>query len=654
MRLAASVRRAVGDRMTRKGGVWMLGRRGQHIGEYAVLVGVVASAFVGTQMYVSRRLAGSLIGASTTILGTERPAEDGTSRSSSSGTVSEQGNAGGIVTQSASTAEGESHAGFILAEAYGPYVRETLTFTKPTSFEPIISALAEEDETVFSVLEEDDGTMTVVLQGRDGKKRTLSYKVVQVVAVKEGEATALWAFLDTTGDGVSDTVVVGLPTALTEEALALSLIQDDSLQQMASGVAKFFKDLETELGREEPTDQSLTRLSDKQRDRLTETAQSGREAAERIEQNLEGVRPGELPREKLLELAEEIRQDLETVDQADRSIRQTLTPSPTTRRFGERAITLDDDDQNGLYDTYGYLDSGNLWRSVLNFDGGLEADEEVAFVLQPISELPTEDAHIEDDEGWLNKERDAIEADAWRVVEEEVGDEAVVSILEGIVTDVKDTGTGYFRLGATTEDLDGFIQTFMENERYEEWGIRSDDTARVGRLQDVLDQLVVSDGPADDRDRLGQAIDTLLVSDTAAEKREVYRGLGGGEFLVVNSDVYHDDIVTSQEYELPEWRQQAGHSLERDDLGFPVGINTDEDEELEIRFLSGSGRRELHAVQENVNGHWLPPRAMEIEETATALPLRAPKRNEDGGATSDVVEREPVRRSALVLGVSLD
>ena len=280
----------------------MLGRRGQHIGEYAVLVGVVASAFVGTQMYVSRRLAGSLIGASTTILGTERPAEDG-----------------------------ESHAGFILAEAYGPYVRETLTFTKPTSFEPIISALAEEDETVFSVLEEDDGTMTVVLQGRDGKKRTLSYKVVQVVAVKEGEATALWAFLDTTGDGVSDTVVVGLPTALTEEALALSLIQDDSLQQMASGVAKFFKDLETELGREEPTDQSLTRLSDKQRDRLTETAQSGREAAERIEQNLEGVRPGELPREKLLELAEEIRQDLETVDQADRSIRQTLQPSPMTR-----------------------------------------------------------------------------------------------------------------------------------------------------------------------------------------------------------------------------------------------------------------------------------------------------------------------------------
>ncbi len=99
----------------------MWDRRGQQIGEYAVLIGIVATAFVGSQLYMSRRIAGSLIAVSTTVLGP--PAADtGTNTSTTDSAVNEIGNAAGIHTQILSNANGNSTSGNVLAEAFGPYL----------------------------------------------------------------------------------------------------------------------------------------------------------------------------------------------------------------------------------------------------------------------------------------------------------------------------------------------------------------------------------------------------------------------------------------------------------------------------------------------------------------------------------------------------
>lgn len=100
----------------------MRGTRGQQIGEYAVLLGIVGLAFVGSQMLMSRRVGGGLIAFSQTVLGTPDAPEGGSSGSTSNSVVTETGDPDRVRTVSSGSASGGSSAGHILAEAYGPYI----------------------------------------------------------------------------------------------------------------------------------------------------------------------------------------------------------------------------------------------------------------------------------------------------------------------------------------------------------------------------------------------------------------------------------------------------------------------------------------------------------------------------------------------------
>ncbi len=201
--------------------------RGQQLSEYAILLGVMATAFVGTQMYVSRRIAGVLITKSHDILGTMQPSDEGTNDSDSSDQLRQQGRANNVHTESVSHSSGSNAAGhFRFAEAYGPYLFSAFDANNPSELQ-VLSELTDSVSGGYKLAGAPsvsaDGTVTAVVKGsqrgrswsrtawgaRRPVERRISYKVVRLRFDRRNGMW--WAQLDTNGDGKIDTYLRGAP-----------------------------------------------------------------------------------------------------------------------------------------------------------------------------------------------------------------------------------------------------------------------------------------------------------------------------------------------------------------------------------------------------------------------------------------------------------
>jgi len=162
----------------------MLGHRGQQIGEYAVLVGLAASALLATQIFLTRAVGGTLKAASAEVLGTGTPDDKSTSDDTIRTDVAERGTGGNIHTDAVSSGDGGSHSGFILAEAHGPYLGESVVLKRPTSAMQLDSLLGS-------------------LCGNDCQVTDLG------VRETKGGALELVAGVDLDGDGKTDVSLMG-------------------------------------------------------------------------------------------------------------------------------------------------------------------------------------------------------------------------------------------------------------------------------------------------------------------------------------------------------------------------------------------------------------------------------------------------------------
>jgi len=171
----------------------MVGNRGQQLGEYAVMVGIAATAVLAMQLPMTRVIGGTLIAANRQVLGTAVPAEGAREFRDATTTtdVAENGNAWIATTAVASTATGNAGSGFILAEPLGPYRGTSLTLKHPSS--------AEQLKAIFGGR---CGADCVVTQG-----------------VRDSEEGALEMLLeaDFNGDGFTDDYVLGELTSVLEK-----------------------------------------------------------------------------------------------------------------------------------------------------------------------------------------------------------------------------------------------------------------------------------------------------------------------------------------------------------------------------------------------------------------------------------------------------
>jgi hypothetical protein len=102
-----------------------LGRRGQHVGEYAVVIGMAAVAVLSAQGLARRVISRHLASAGTAVLGPPG-AVDGAQHSQTASGVDASGNGYTRVTRFGSIRQGSESSGFILAEPAGPFTKPNL------------------------------------------------------------------------------------------------------------------------------------------------------------------------------------------------------------------------------------------------------------------------------------------------------------------------------------------------------------------------------------------------------------------------------------------------------------------------------------------------------------------------------------------------
>ncbi len=200
-------------------------QRGQQIGEYAAMVGIVATAFLSMQMYVSRRVAGGLVGASHAFIGNAAPAAGDINESNSLDWASERGGPTGVQTTTHSEGDGHSHSGFILAEAYGPYIVKSTTFADRPSLDMIVSAILAEygDNASVSTLSYDPGTddLTLGLDTNGDKQRDMTIKT------KLGNYKVIEGSIKT--DGIVITAMLdmdGNPATTADQRMVMAIPKD--------------------------------------------------------------------------------------------------------------------------------------------------------------------------------------------------------------------------------------------------------------------------------------------------------------------------------------------------------------------------------------------------------------------------------------------
>lgn len=180
-----------------------------------MLIGLVASAFVAGQMYVSRRVAGTLANASTTILGTvarldrdqllDDLDDNASSTNDSFSGVQETSGASQFHTVVHAENTGSSHSGFVMAEAPGPYLGALLPFDRSLSSESAVALQVCEDCDDFvlgalpTVEEEEDGWKTVTLVDEKGGKKKIKFRVEDLYQDVNGAWRATIEFLGEDG-----------------------------------------------------------------------------------------------------------------------------------------------------------------------------------------------------------------------------------------------------------------------------------------------------------------------------------------------------------------------------------------------------------------------------------------------------------------------
>ncbi|GEM_PF-5798365 len=97
----------------------MRGQRGQQIGEYAILLGAVAIAFLASQMHMTRSVGGGLAGLSNAVLGPP-VVEDAEGGSDTTATSSELATATAVDTRTTTVSSGSHTSGFSLVEGAIP------------------------------------------------------------------------------------------------------------------------------------------------------------------------------------------------------------------------------------------------------------------------------------------------------------------------------------------------------------------------------------------------------------------------------------------------------------------------------------------------------------------------------------------------------
>jgi len=169
--------------------------RGQQIGEYGIIIGVVATVFISSQMIISNRVGSAAANVSTTILGSAAPLNaalradddhDNTfSVNDSFSWVEERGTPGSFRTRVHSENTGNMHSGFVLAEAPGPHLGPIFEFDRgESSALSLAGQLCEEfcskyssDKLDLDEFDKDeDGWFTVTFRrGKDTK--TIRFKI---------------------------------------------------------------------------------------------------------------------------------------------------------------------------------------------------------------------------------------------------------------------------------------------------------------------------------------------------------------------------------------------------------------------------------------------------------------------------------------------
>jgi len=201
--------------------------RGQQFSEYAVLVGVVATAFLSAQLYLSRRVATGLIFTSHRMLGTQQPQGNGSSWSRSFDQTRERGGPTavpwflglpGVHTEIEASSTGHSESGFRLAEAFGPNMGRALFLEASSAESTTLQLCGEECERIVE-FEEDEGTINAEIEESDAKgtttKKNLKYKLMKLNMYRsQAGALLMLAMLDTDGDGAADVAFLGVSDAL--------------------------------------------------------------------------------------------------------------------------------------------------------------------------------------------------------------------------------------------------------------------------------------------------------------------------------------------------------------------------------------------------------------------------------------------------------
>ena len=190
-----------------------LGQRGQQFGEYAITIGLVATAFLGMQMVVSRRVGGALVGVSQQIWG-EPESGQSQSTSNSDSWTRERFDPGIhlVQTQTGSTAGGGSSSGYLLAEdPYPPYEGEGMIFPAG-SVQQLAGYLVARDTDpdhksktlpdTRSALDEDSPPSEI-----KSRRLPVTYRVLAVV--EDEKNGMLYALVDLNQDGEGDEVLTG-------------------------------------------------------------------------------------------------------------------------------------------------------------------------------------------------------------------------------------------------------------------------------------------------------------------------------------------------------------------------------------------------------------------------------------------------------------
>lgn len=215
---------------------------GQQFGEYAVTIGLVATAFLGMQMVVSRRVSGALVGVSEQLLGAS---ESGQSNSQSAGSAWTRErfdpSARMVYTRTGSASSGGSSSGYLLSEEpYEPNLGEGVMLPAGSAQQLTPHALWQARQVNYSVSYDKDRKALYVCHGNcedansetpdtdfktwlddareplsddsapsDIKSRRFMVAYRPLAVVEDEKSGLLYALVDWDQDGEGDDVLVG-------------------------------------------------------------------------------------------------------------------------------------------------------------------------------------------------------------------------------------------------------------------------------------------------------------------------------------------------------------------------------------------------------------------------------------------------------------